>query len=183
MGRRPAAAVGLPTASLRVSQPEAPAVVTDALGIPADGLLRRPPAATDLQFLLDLVATDCPLGPLRSRILVGGDGRVVCLSWVDPPTAEDRRDSTVERTALSITGPYLLLLAWLHREEVTFGNLLWAGAEVRGDLLDFAALDGVVSAPAGARAESAVVDALIELSARHARGPTDGSPVGGLPPE
>ena len=156
---------GADAATLRLARPEAPDVVTDTLGIPAGGLTRLPPVVTDLQFRLELVAPDCPLGPLRTTIVVGGDGHVVSTSWGEAAGAGDRSAFTIERHPLSITGPYLLLLAWLHRD-VIFGNLIWAGADLQGDLLDFAALDGLVSAPPGPRPETEVVDTLIELSAQ-----------------
>ncbi|HKY16396.1 MAG TPA: hypothetical protein VJM33_15830 [Microthrixaceae bacterium] len=137
----------------RLHLSSAPDRGTDLLGIPVDGLVRLPPVPTDLAFRIHLIATDCPYGPVYIEILVCGDGTITSGSWNADLGATDHEP-------MSIAGAYPMLMGWLH-DKVILGHLLWAGAEVKGDLIDYAAVDGIVSAPAGPRPEAALVDAVM----------------------
>jgi hypothetical protein len=150
-----ASAGAAPEAGGRGGEPASPGW-TDPWGIPEAGLRRAPALVTDLAFLVELHSPGCPFGPLRSTVLVRGDGTVRSDLW-GPLEARDRTNVA----PLALEGPYALLLGWLHRQ-VIFGNLVWAGAGVTGDLLDFVAVDGIVSAPSP-DAEPAVVGALFDL--------------------
>lgn len=163
---RPPAVVPDPAGS-RLSLPERTERHTDVFGFPPAGLTRRVPVRTELAFSLELVAPDCPLGPARSRISVTGSGRLTshtASAGAREDSAEESAEaSDVDHEPMFIMAPYCQLLRWLHRDTI-FGHLLWSGADIRGDLLDFAALDGIVSAPAEPSTASVVIDTLIELT-------------------
>ena len=155
--------LSVPLQDLEVVLPNHDGVPADLLGVPRAGLLRKPPVSTRLCFLLELRAQDCALGPLVLAYSVTGEGRIARASSISPVAPDGFTFDNKDGLLMVVEAPYRDLLLWL-RGDLIFGNVLFGGAEVKGDLIDFAALDGIVSAPADRATDDSVLDRLVELT-------------------
>ena len=131
--------------------------------------------SVDLAFEVELVVDESPFGPIEATVLVTSDGRISSSLWGSLPDV-----SRSNEKPLGVGATYLMVLGWLHGD-VIFGHLMWAGAEIKGDLIDWAACDGLVACARGPHGGAEVIPPLLELSAKrpaNEAGPSYTDPAG-----